>query len=446
MATAAPEFRIWGVRGGLGRGAFVVAYAVLCVLPMVIGRLASDIDVGFQANLGAGLGMAAYTMLLLGFLLSGRFQSVSGRAGLDGVLGMHRLLGFAATAMIVAHIVVAQGAGAGEAGPAALVGVAALVLVVVMARIRSRVAMRYEYWRLVHGFGAVVVAVAGFVHATGDGLYGAADPLRIYWAALLLVAIGSLFTVHLARPLGRMRSLYEVVDVRQVADRTWQLGIEPAAGDAMDFEPGQYAFLSLHHQPFMGSGHPFSFSSAPSTRPRIEFTIKENGDFTDSIGDLTPGTEVHLDGPYGYLSPARYRGPGVDHDGLVLIAGGVGIAPMMSILRQGAATGQTKPVLLLYAASRAADLAYVEELTSLTAQLNLTVRYILSNPPDGWDGDHGHIDVAYLQANLDMVDAHNRLYFVCGSTGMLEAVLDGLDEAKIAPPHLIHAENFSVYD
>lgn len=444
--TAAPEFRIWGIRGGLGRGAFVAAYAGLCLLPLLIGRLARDVTADFQTELGAGLGMAAYTMLLAGFFLSGRFKAISGRAGLDGILGMHRLFGFAATAFIVAHIVVIQTADAGDAGPAAFIAVAVLVLVVVLARIRSRLGMRYEYWRLSHGIGALIVAGAGFAHATGDGYYASTTALKLYWGALLVLAIGSLLAVHLVRPLGRMRQPYQIADVRLVADKTWQIGIEPTVGEALEFEPGQYAFLSLHRQPFMGSGHPFSFSSAPSQRPRIEFTVKENGDFTNTIGDLAPGTEVHLDGPYGYLSPARYRGPGVDHDGLVLIAGGVGIAPMMSILREGAAAGRTKPVLLLYAANNINDLAYRGEIEDLKGQLDLTVRYILSDPPDGWDGDQGYIDSTYLNTHLAEANAHNRLYFVCGSTGMLDAVLHALDKAKIAPPDLIHAENFSVYD
>lgn len=449
MATStAPEYRFWGVRGGLGRGPFVVGYAALCLLPLLIGRLARDTSADFQTDLGAGLGMAAYTMLLAGFFLSGRFQPVSGRAGLDAILGMHRLLGFAATALIAAHIVVIQSADAGDAGPAAFVAVAVLVVIVALARARSRIGMRYEYWRLTHGLGAVIVAVAGFAHATGDGFYGSTTALRLYWGVLLVLAIGSLLVVHIARPAGRMRQPYQITDVTPVAAGTWRVGLQPGegSGDALDFEPGQYAFLSLHRQPFMGSGHPFSFSSAPSQRPRIEFTIKESGDFTDTVGQLEPGTEVHLDGPYGYLSPARYHGPQVDHGGLVLIAGGVGIAPMMSILRQGAATGRTKPALLLYAANRVEDLAYRDELEALRGQLNLTVRYILSQPPDGWEGDAGYIDDDYLRTHLEAAGAHDRLFFVCGSTGMVDAVLGSLDRVKIAPPDMIHAENFSVYD
>lgn len=446
-ATTAPKFSSWGINGGLGRAAFVVAYTGLCLLPLLIGRLVRDVTGDFATELGTGLGMAAYTMLLAGFFLSGRFQVISGRAGLDGSLGMHRILGFAATALILAHVVVVQAADAGDAGPAAIVAVVALVFVVMLARLRSKLGMRYEYWRLSHGIGALIVAIAGFAHATGDGYYASATALRVYWGLLLMVAIASLLSVHVGRPLGRMRQPYKIVDVSLVADRTWRLGIEPADGaEALDFEPGQYAFLSMHGKPFMGTGNPFSFSSAPSQRPRIEFTIKENGDFTRTIGDLEPGTEVHLDGPYGYLSPARYHGPSVDHDGLVLIAGGVGIAPMMSILREGAKAGRTKPVLLLYGASSEADLAYRDELESLSAQLDLTVRYVLSKPSDSWDGDQGYVDDDYLRQNLTMPDAGNRLYFICGSTGMLDAVLGALERSKIARPELVHAENFSVYD
>ncbi len=445
-STSPPVTHTWALRGGLGRASFVTAYAAVCLLPLVIGRVTRDATGDTARELGAALGMVAYTMLLAGFLLSGRFQAISGRAGLDGILGMHRFLGFSATALVVCHIVVIQGADGAAAGPAAFVAVAALVLVVMLARVRSKVGLRYEYWRLSHGLGAFLVALAGFAHATGDGYYSSTVALKVYWGLLLLVAVASLLVVHMVRPLGRMRQPYEVVAVTKVAASTWQLVVAPTSGDAIDFEPGQYAFVAMDRQPFMGSGHPFSFSSAPSERPRIEFTIKENGDFTNTIGSLEPGTRLHLDGPHGFLSPARYRGPGVDHDGLVLIAGGVGIAPMMSILREGAATKRTKPVLLIYAANSEADLAYRSELDGLVAEMNLTVRYMLSHPGQGWNGDSGYVDSEYLNGLARENDLDNRMYFICGSTRMLNAVLEAIDDAKLAPPALVHAENFSVYD
>lgn len=445
-ASTAPSFRLWGLKGGLGRASFVTLYAGLCLLPLLFARLSRDATDDALTELGAGLGMVAYTMLLLGFLLSGRFQFIAGRAGLDGILGMHRFLAFAATALIVAHIVVTRAADSGDAGPAAIVAVVALVLVIVLARARARVGLRYEYWRLSHGIAAVVVALAGFAHASADGYYSSATSISALWGVLLAIAIGSLIVVHVVRPLGRMGQTYAVVDVRHVAAETWQLAIEPTNGHAIDFEPGQYAFLALHRQPFMGSGHPFSFSSAPVQRPRIEFTVKENGDFTDTIGDTAPGTLVHLDGPHGYLSPARYRGPDVTHDGLVLIAGGVGIAPMMSILRQGAAMGQTKPALLVYAARTEADLAYTDELDRLTSELDLTVHYVLSDAEGDWIGTTGYVDEALLRSLASEHELGNRLYFVCGSTRMLESVLSAIDNAELAPADLVHAENFSVYD
>lgn len=440
--TAAP---LWKVRGGLGRHTFITLYVALAVFPLAAGRITRDFGADFRSDLGSALAISAYTMLLLSFLLSGRFRTVSGRAGLDASLGMHRMLGFAATALIAGHIVISLGS-PGPVSPAAFVATAFLVLLIVLAKARSGIGMRYEYWRLSHGLGAVVVAVAGYTHATQDGFYSSTWPLRLYWAILLASAIASLILVHLVRPLGRMRQPYQVVSTEPLTDDTWRLVVEPTSGDALDFEPGQYAFLALHRRPFMGTGHPFSFSSAPSDRPRIEFTIKENGDFTDTIGTLTPGTLVHLDGPYGYLSPAQYRGPDIDHGGLVLIAGGAGIAPMMSILREGAAQKRTKPTLLIYSARTANDLAHRGEIEQLRSKLDLTVHYILSQPSDDWEGDSGRIDRTYLASRLDFAGADNRLYFICGSTRMLEGVIDALDELEVAPSRMVHAENFSVYD
>lgn len=119
---------------------------------------------------------------------------------------------------------------------------------------------------------------------------------------------------------------------------------------------------------------------------------------------------------------------------------------MMSMLREGAATGRTKPVLLLYAANNEADLAYTEELEQLKLKLDLTVKYVLSTPTASWVGDTGYIDDDYLLTHVAMPDVRKRLFFICGSTGMLDAVLTAMDRSNIAPPDHIHAENFSVYD
>ena len=103
--------------------------------------------------------------------------------------------------------------------------------------------------------------------------------------------------------------------------------------------PGQFGWLTVWGSPFKITGHPFSFSSsAAATDGRVEMTIRNLGDFTSEIPKVPVGQRVYLDGPYGAFTIGN---PADMH---VLIAGGVGVTPMMSMIRTLADHGDKRPV------------------------------------------------------------------------------------------------------
>ena len=112
------------------------------------------------------------------------------------------------------------------------------------------------------------------------------------------------------------------------------------------FKPGQFGWLTVWGNPFKMTGHPFSFSSsAAAANGRVEMTIRNLGDFTNGIHKIPVGQRVYLDGPYGAFTMGN---PADMH---VLIAGGIGITPMMSLMRTLADQGDQRPVIL-YTVSR----------------------------------------------------------------------------------------------
>ncbi|MEA2025505.1 MAG: hypothetical protein U9O18_02320, partial [Chloroflexota bacterium] len=106
---------MWSLRGGLGRGAFVVLYVGLVVAPLLLARVLSGPGEGFREEIGSALGIAAFGMFLVGFWLTGRFQAVSARAGLDIVLTFHRYAAMGALLLLIAHVLVNFGADAPSA-------------------------------------------------------------------------------------------------------------------------------------------------------------------------------------------------------------------------------------------------------------------------------------------------------------------------------------------
>lgn len=434
---------LFAVRGGLGGVTFVTLYVAVAATPLLLARLTGTSSGDTVKEFGSGLGMAAFALFLAEFWLTGRFRPISDRAGIDAFLRGHRFAAIAATVMMFGHIILV-GDDPSPPGPIAVGGVA---LIFIGIGVRKRLRVRYEWWRIGHGVAAAIVALAGFFHAQADGRYIEHPLLSAFWGLLTLSALGSLVWVHIVRPMRERRATYRVTAVKPEARSLWTVELEPNGGRGMDFHAGQYAFLSFAGEGFPTIGHPFSFSSAPSARPRLSFTVRENGDFTNRVGALQAGTTVLVDGPYGHLSPDNYRGPAESGKGLVLIGGGVGFAPMMSILRERRARGTQEPIYVFYAAQGWADIMWTDELREIAAATGAKLHVVLSRPEEGWTGDTGHIDTAYLRRYLDNVPGRaDFLYFICGSTTMNDGVLASLGELKIASAHNIHVESFAAYD
>jgi predicted ferric reductase len=318
-------------------------------------------------------------------------------------------------------------------GVIAWVGLPAFVM---MSIFRDQLPYRYEAWRLMHGLGAVVIALMVTHHALQAGRYSADPLLAGFWVALLVAAFGSLLHTYVIAPLRQTGRPYEVKAVRKIALKTWELTIRSKKGEALRFEAGQFAWLNIGHSPFSLYENPFSVSSAPAARPEIQFVIKEAGDMTRRLGGVTSGTAAYLDGPHGNLTLKGRTGKGV-----ALIAGGVGIAPLMSIARQLDAEGDPRPMVLLYGNRVAEQIVYEEELSRLGRRQGSQVIHVLSEPPSGWQGMTGQIGRDTIEKVFAFAGATEWLYLVCGPPAMLDAVEDALIALGV-PARQIVSERF----
>ncbi len=172
----------------------------------------------------------------------------------------------------------------------------------------------------------------------------------------------------------------------------------------------------------------------------MQFVIKELGDFTRSLAHVDLGQRAWLDGPHGAMTP-----PSADAPGVGMIAGGVGIAPLISIVREMRATGDKRPIVLLYGNRRENQIVYGEELEGLQAEGHFTVAHVLSEPPEGWSGATGMIDAEKIKATFCGRDGYeNWTYLLCGPPPMLDVTESALIAQGI-PPSRIVSERF-VYD
>jgi predicted ferric reductase len=409
----------------------VALYCVVGLLPLafVVGEGGSYAGIMRMAVLGSG--MVAAALLLMQFMSSGRYEVLSGAAGIDRMMRFHQLAARTLTALALLHPLlllipdsvealrdVPSRAAALFMLPHLLSGTIAWVLLpvlMVMGILRNRLPLRYELWRATHTALAVVIAGAALHHVATVGSYGSTGWLAGYWWILGALAFGTLAYLYLMKPFLLARRAYRVTSNREIGTGIRELVLEPARGKAMHFEAGQFAWVLLDQPPVTLLDHPFSLSSAPTTLPEVRLLIKARGDFTRSLHRIRVGAPAYLDGPHGNFTLRGRRGAT-----LALIAGGIGIAPVMSLLRQLRADGETRPIGVLYGARNERQLVHADEIRAAAGTLDLQWQFFVDEPTAGWDGGVGELTLAAVRAAI-RGDPRDCLCFLCGPTPMMLA-------------------------
>jgi propane monooxygenase reductase subunit len=210
--------------------------------------------------------------------------------------------------------------------------------------------------------------------------------------------------------------------------------IEIALDGDMKFWAGQYADITL---PGPGITRSFSMGNAPSETGKLEFVIKKypGGAFSTALGTQAQiGDAVSVRGPFGTCFRREDKqGP------MILVGGGSGMAPLLSILLDQAASGETRPVRFFYGARSAKDLFGLEIFAELEASMP-DFKFIpaLSEPEEGdaWDGETGFIHEVLRRHVNDIDGIEDADTYSCGPAPMIDSVIPmlqiaGVDSAQI---------------
>lgn len=403
-------------------------------------------------ELSLGTGLLASSVLLIAVVAASRIRSITRAFGIERVLLSHRWLGMLALFLVLMHtalvliddpdnMVLLEFRHAPNRARAATGATIAMLLLCGAAVLRRRFQWRYEVWRWTHIALSTTVLVLTALHIYWLN-HLIRDPAMRAWfvgvASLLVLVLANRWVV---RPALSRRGGYVVEEVRYESPTVSTLVLRPrhAWQRGMRFAPGQFAWIRLNGSGVAWEEHPFTIASNAHRPRRLEFTIRHVGDFTGALSRLTMGREVLVDGPYGSFT--------VDHRprrGVLLVAGGVGLTPMMSILRTLAYRGDQRPVCLVVAARSDADLLFRDELVALAGQLPLRVLEVLSEAPPGWSGLRGRITTRVLA--LALPSRRERLdvdVYLCGSPPMVAGVLRALKVLGVRPER-IHTEQFDM--
>lgn len=444
-ATRMPRAGLPPARVRPTRVLWLAGYVAIVLVPVALMAATRGLPPrSIAVDVGAALGFAVFVLFGLQIVIPAR-TALSRPIGLDVLLRLHRHTGLIALALVVGHVIVIMADDPGRLrlldvvhapvrAKAAVLGTVALVALTVTSLWRARTGLRYERWRQLHGALGLAVVVLTFVHVVGVGRFSRSGPLLLVSFAVLGLAGGAFAYLRAGRPFMASMRPYRIRAVRPEAGGATTLEVE-ADGPGRPFRPGQFAWIKLSSSPYGFTEHPFSFASSAAEPSRVSFTIKGIGDFTSGVRDLTPGATVLVDGPHGSYEPAH---PDAD---FLLVAAGIGITPIMSLLRTAADRRDRRRFTLLYGSRQWGDITFRTELGQLEGRLKLTVGHVLSQPPPQWRGESGRIRAEVLERALATMPGPLNA-FLCGPPAMVDDCVAALAGLGLSESE-IHAERFT---
>jgi predicted ferric reductase len=438
----------WGSRlAGGALAAVLLANLVVVVRLWVHGGGLSYVgSLGEALTSGARLtGLLAAYLALVQVVLLARLPWLERLVGFDRLTLWHRSTGPAVLALVVAHVVLSiwgyasldrVGIGSevsllltGGVYPGmitATIGTALFVLVSLSSVAVARRALPYEAWYAVHLTAYAAIALAWF-HQIPTGNELMLDAVAAwYWRALYLTALALVLWFRIGVPLANvLRFRLRVVAVEELGSDAVSLVIAGRGLDRLGARAGQFLLWRFLTRGQWWSSHPYSLSEAPRG-DRLRITVKALGDHSAALRHVRPGTRIVAEGPFGVFTERARR-----LDKVVLIGGGIGIAPIRALVEV-----LRGDVVVLYRVLREADVVLHDELERLAAERGFALHVLI--------GDHATCDDPLSPARLEELvpDLSQREVFVCGPPGMTEAAVRSARQARV-PRRRIHAERFA---
>ncbi|MDJ0337685.1 ferredoxin reductase family protein [Cryobacterium sp. PH31-O1] len=403
-------------------------------------------------SLGIVAGLVGTDLLLVMLVLAARLPPIDRAFGHDQAMAVHQSLGKPALYLILGHaVLLITGYALAENVnvfvevwnmftslpdmPLAFLGLALMIGVVVTSLLVVRRKFRYEAWHAVHLLAYLSVLVAIPHQLSVGGLLSEGAIARYYWLALYAAVAAAIVVFRFVLPVVRsLRHQLRVDSIEQVAPGVVSISLVGRRLDLLGASSGQFFIWRFWSAGLWWQAHPFSLSAAPNGRS-LRITVRGLGDASAELPRVPRGTRVSFEGPYGLFTESARTSPRV-----VLIAAGIGVAPIRSLLETVSFAPGTATVLLR--SHSLGDTYLVDELTDLCWVRGAELRIIAGERPTGvntWlpaDASRAGITLSKIVPDLLYSDI-----YICGPRPWTDAVVRDARAGGV-PKKQIHYERF----
>jgi len=379
------------------------------------------------------LALVGTAMLSMSFVLSSRarfLESLFG--GLDKVMKVHHMVGGIAFLLIINHPLFL----AVDAIPnfqiatkyfwlstnmSYSLGVGALYTLIITLLLTLVIKLPYDLWLKTHDFMGLALLLGSLHVYTISSDVSRYMPLRLWMFALLGVGFFSfIYKVYLYSTFGP-KYKYIVSTIRRLKD-VYEITLLPI-DEKVSFLSGQFVFINFEEKG-LEEKHPFTISSSP-TAEELRISVKALGDYTVKLNRLKNGVVANVWGPYGRF----YKGMNSEAKEIVMIAGGIGITPYLSMLNFELNKKLERKIWLFYGANSPEDAVYDEEITNLEEKL-VNLNYFRH-----FGGTKPRVNVELLREKIG--ELSDKIYYICGPTAMMENLSEQLIKNGVKRKNII---------
>ena len=395
---------------------------------------------------GQVMGMVAGCLLLLQIVLSARLKCLDRIFGFGNLFGFHRITGFIIACLIIMHPIMIFIPENRIFIPFELrywpefVGFFLLFLIiftVISSHWRAWLRLSFHRWWPIHRWSAVLIVVAFWVHVLS--VSDTFEQKMPHMAAVCAMGIcGLLFIWIRTRTLRNRRRSFLITAIETAGKDAVGLKMSSKTRHMPPYMPGQFSFLTFFSNHISREEHPFSITSIPTKNAGLEFVVRTTGDWTSKLNNLKPGDSVLMNGPFGLFTHLKIP----EKNEIIMIAGGIGITPMLSMLRYMADHKDQRKIMLIWSNQTRKHIILPDEFQNLAVQLkSLRMVHVLTRDSE-FNGEKGRLDRPKLKRLLSDC-SRSAAIFICGPNQMMKEVHRSLVSLRF-PRRSIFMERFNL--